>query len=337
MESPKTFLEAVQFFQNEQFCVDAVAAMRWPDGPTCPECEAASPYYLKTQKRWKCRECRIQFSVKRGTIFEDSPVSLTKWLPALWLLCNCKNGVSSYEIARDLGVTQKTAWFMLHRLREAMKSESIIKMGGDGSPVELDESWVGGAPKNRHKSKRPPKLALNSFGDVINNPAYKNETGAGTRKTPVFGMLDREARKVRARVIPHVSRAVLQNTILDNVSKGSRILTDEQGAYRNLSELEFVHEAVNHMKEYVRGDVHTNGLENFWSLLKRGLRGTYVAVEPFHLDRYVTEQVFRYNNRATKDNPLTDADRFALALSQVANKRLTYAELTGKLQRSTEF
>src|ERR1700677_3022437 len=122
MESPKTLLEAIRHFSDEQVCIDAVAAMRWPStGPVCPECDAAQPYYIKTQKRWKCRECRIQFSVKRGTIFEDSPISLTKWLPALWLLTSCKNGISSYELSRALGVTQKTAWFMLQRLRLVLK------------------------------------------------------------------------------------------------------------------------------------------------------------------------------------------------------------------------
>lgn len=338
MDSPKTLLEAIQFFQNEQVCIDAVASMRWPDGPVCPECDAIEPYYLKTQKRWKCRECRIQFSVKRGTIFEDSPISLTKWLPALWLICNCKNGVSSYEVARDLGVTQKTAWFMLQRLRLVLKTGSMHKLGGEGGPVELDESYHGGEPKNRHMGKRSPvdpKYVLNSEGIKVKNPRRRKLLcGAATEKTPVFGMLDRNTRQVRAHVIPQIRREVLMNSILDNVEKGSTIYTDGLSAYSSLPAMEFIHETVNHITEYVRGDVHTNGIENFWSLLKRTLKGTYVAVEPFHLDRYIDEQAFRYNNRATKDNPLTDADRFALALSQVANKRLTYAELTGKLERS---
>jgi hypothetical protein len=254
---------------------------------------------------------------------------------AVWMVVNCRNGVSSYEIARDVKVTQKSAWFMLHRIRMALRRGDWEKMGSDGGPVEADECWIGGAPKNKHRSKER-KFLLTEWDTVIQNPNWKPEFGSNTRKTPVFGLLDREARQVRAKVIPKVNRQVLQNEILNNVSKGSRILTDENGSYTSLPKLEFVHEAVNHMKEYVRGDVHTNGLENFWSLLKRGLRGTYIAVEPFHLDRYLDEQIFRYNNRTTKENPLDDRDRFMLAVSQIYGKRLTYAELTGKVGETTQ-
>jgi len=318
MDSPKTLLEAIQFFQDEQVCIDAVASMRWLDGPVCPECETPNPYYLKTQKRWKCRECRIQFSVKRGTIFEDSPISLTKWLPALWLLVNCKNGVSSYEVARDLGVTQKSAWFMLQRLRLVLKSGSMAKLGGNGGPVEMDETFIGGKVKNMHKSRRVKGMNYQS----------------GNGKAIVMGMLERGGR-VHARVIADRKLRNMRPVIEANVSAGSHVITDEHVNYPAIAkDNEYVHEIINHLEGYVRGHIHTNGIENFWSLLKRGLGGTYVSVEPFHLDRYVDEQVFRYNNRATKDNPLTDADRFTLALSQVAGKRLTYAELTGKLERS---
>jgi transposase-like protein len=317
MDSPTTLLEAIQYFSDEQVCIDAVSAMRWTDGPVCPECETAEPYYLATQKRWKCRECRIQFSVKRGTIFEDSPISLKKWLPALWLLCNCKNGVSSYEVARDLGVTQKTAWFMLHRLRKVLKDERTHKFGFSG-PVESDETFIGPNPKKMHKDR---KARMQAQGEG---------KGGYVGKTAVQGILDRDLRQVRAKVLPNMKRETLQNAILDNVTPFAKVYTDEAVQYDGLSE-NYIHDVVNHSQEYVRGQVHTNGIENFWSLLKRGLKGTYIAVEPFHLDRYLDEQMFRYNNRATKDNPLTDADRFALALSQVANKRLTYAELTGKL------
>jgi transposase-like protein len=157
----------------------------------------------------------------------------------------------------------------------------------------------------------------------------KPKTGEGSGKVGVFGMLDRETRQVRAQIIPNVKREVLLNAIIENIEKGSTIYSDGLKTYKSLEALEFVHDSVNHFTEYVRGEVHTNGIENFWSLLKRGLRGTYVAVEPFHLSRYIDEQVFRFNNRATKDNPLNDADRFMLAASQISGKRLTYAELTG--------
>jgi transposase-like protein len=166
---------------------------------------------------------------------------------------------------------------------------------------------------------------------MVRNPEYRSTTGRATKKTPVFGMIDRNTRQVRAHVIPEVKREILMDSILKNIEKGTTIYTDGLREYQSLKHKEFVHETVNHLNEYVRGEVHTNGIENFWSLLKRGLRGTYIAVEPFHLDRYVDEQAFRYNNRATKDNPLNDADRFMLAASQIVGKRLTYAELTGKV------
>jgi transposase-like protein len=325
METPKTLQQAIQYFSDEQTCIDAVAFMRWPQGAQCPDCWTPggelgrNPYYLKTQKRWKCRDCRRQFSVKVGTIFEESPISLQKWLPALWMLVACKNGVSSYEIHRGLGVSQKTAWFMLHRLRLALKTQAFAyKLGGkESGGVEVDETFIGGKLKNMHRDRRA-RFAAES-----------GHTGGVTGKAIVQGILDRDQRKIRASVVPNVKRDTLQTEVLNNVKYGSKIYSDDAVPYDGLKK-KYIHEVVNHAEEYVRGQVHTNGLENFWSLLKRNLRGTYVCVEPFHLERYVDEQVFRYNNRATKDNPLTDADRFLLALSQVAGKRLTFAELTGK-------
>jgi transposase-like protein len=235
------------------------------------------------------------------------------------MLVSCKNGISSYELHRALGVSQKSAWFMLHRLRLALKAQDIgTKLGGkESSGVEVDETFVGGKVKNMHRDRRA-RFAAES-----------GHTGGATGKAIVVGMLDRDERKVRAQVVPNVKRETLQNEILENVKYGSKVYTDDAVRYDKLH-WRYVHEVVNHAEEYVRGQVHTNGLENFWSLLKRNLKGTYVAVEPFHLERYVDEQVFRFNNRATKDNPLNDSDRFLLALSQVAGKRLTFAELTGK-------
>ena len=320
MDTPQTLQQAIQYFSDEQTCIDAVAMMRWPEGPTCPYCigeDAKKPYYIKTARRWKCRSCRNQFSVKKFTIFEESPIPLQKWLPAMWMLVNCKNGVSSYEIHRDLGVSQKSAWFMLQRLRLALKRKDLgFKLGGEGSTgVETDETFVGGRIQNMHRNKHT-KYMLDSSGPNFN-------------KTIVHGLLDRDLRQVRATVVPDVKRETLQNAVLKNVQYGSKVFSDEAIGYDNLHS-RFVHEVVNKTETYVRGQVHVNGMENFWSLLKRSLKGTYVAVEPFHLERYVDEQVFRYNNRATKDNPLKDSDRFLLALSQVAGKRLTFAELTGK-------
>ncbi|HTW61262.1 MAG TPA: IS1595 family transposase [Terracidiphilus sp.] len=321
---PKTLLAATRYFADPDVCIDFVAAMRWPDGVECPACLGKKVSYLSTRRIWKCmtKKCHKQFSVKTNSVFEDSPIPLDKWLTAIWLVVNCKNGVSSYEIHRGVGVTQKTAWFMLHRIRRALKSGFWRKLGGEGSgAVEVDECFIGPTPQKMHRDKR---LAM--------------QNGLHARqKTPVMGMLDRDARQVRAAVVPNVKRETLQNAILEQIEKGSTIYTDNAPVYDNLKTQEYIHEAVNHVEEYVRGNIHTQGIENFWSLLKRGLKGTYVAVEPFHLDRYLDEQVFRFNNRATKDNPLTDLDRFLLAVSQIAGKRLTYAELTGKVPGSDVF
>ncbi|HXS12772.1 MAG TPA: IS1595 family transposase [Acidobacteriaceae bacterium] len=319
---PASLLEATRYFSDPDVCVEFMAAMRWPDGPVCPHCGGTKQSYLSTRRIWKCmnKECRKQFSVKSGTVFEDSPIALDKWLTAVWLVVNCKNGISSHEIARDLNVTQKSAWFMLHRIRLALES-GIEKLGGPHSgPVEVDESFVGGNPKNWHAAKRV------KHHKEVRSERVREYQNRFTHKTAIVGMLDRESRQIRAKVVPNVKRETLQNHILATIKPNTHVYTDQAVAYNSLAD-DFVHKTVNHAMEYVRGNVHTNGLENFWSLLKRNLRGTYVAVEPFHLDRYLAEQVFRFNNRRM----MNDADRFRLAVSQISGKRLTYAELTGKV------
>jgi transposase-like protein len=328
MDAPKTLLQAIQFFSDFENCRQFMVAIRWEDGVVrCPNCNSEDVLYLENAKVYYCRakHPKQKFSLKVGTIFEDSPIPLEKWLPAYWLLANCKNGISSYELARAIGVTQKSAWFMLHRIRYSLNQHPDAKISG--GPCEIDESYHGGEPKNRHMSKRghAPKY-VREGGVSVRVAGYKSEAGRGTKKTPVFGILDRNTREVRAQVIPNIRREVLMDAILNNVEKGSKVYSDGLAAYNSLAAMEFVHETVNHVTEYVRGDVHTNGIENFWALLKRTLKGTYVAVEPFHLDQYVGEQVFRFNNRKNKD----DYDRFALAVSQATGKRLTHDELTGK-------
>ena len=288
MTVPKTLQQAIQHFSDEKNCRDFVISMRWPDEKVrCPRCGSEKVSWLEKAKLYFCpvEHEKQKFSLKVGTIFEDSPIVLEKWLPAMWLLCNAKNGISSYELHRALGVTQKTAWFMLHRIRLAMKNKSLLKLGYQGGPVEMDETFVGGKLKNMHKNKKP--------------------------KGPGFSGI-----------------AVGASAIHPGVT----LVTDEWGGYKGT---DFEHAIINHAVEYVNGQIHTQGIENFWALLKRSLGGTYIAVEPFHLDSYVDEQAFRYNNRATKDNPLTDADRFALAVSQISGRRLTYAELTGKVGETT--
>jgi transposase-like protein len=316
--TPTSLLEMIRYFSDVDVCIEFVASLRWLDGVRCPHCKSRLVGFLKTRRIWKCKDssCRKQFSVKTGTIFEESPIGLDKWLMAIWLVVNCKNGISSYEIHRDLKITQKSAWFMLHRIRLALKNGTWAKLGGTGGPVEADECFIGPKPQAMHADRRlKMKTALNGYAE----------------KAIVFGMLDRDTRQVRAKVIPNVRRETLQNQILNGIEGKSTVYTDGWPGYDGLKAQEFIHETVNHATEYVRGNVHTQGIENFWSLLRRGLRGTYVAVEPFHLDRYLDEQMFRFNNRATKDNPLNDADRFMLAVSQISGKRLTYAELTGKV------
>ena len=321
-QQPKTLQDAIVYFSNPDNALAYMVRLRWPDGVvTCPKCGRKDVVFLKNQRKWQCKSVHKnrQFSAKVGTVFEDSPIPLEKWITAVWMLSNCKNGVSSYEIGRTLGVTQKTAWFMMHRIRLGMRDHHFgSKLGGnEGGPVEVDETFVGGKAKNMHKGRRLELVKVRA-GISDNTDAYPG-------KTAVQGFLDREARKVRATVVPNVKRETLQDGILKNVKYGSRLYSDAAVAYDGMN-WKYVHEVVNKLEGYVRGQVHTNGLENFWSLLKRGLHGTYVAVEPFHLFRYVDEQVFRYNNR--KD--MNDAERFELALSQIVGKRLTYAELTGK-------
>jgi transposase-like protein len=313
---PKTLQAAIQHFSDEQVCIDTVAAMRWPEGVTCPACGHKEHYYLKTQKRWKCKDCNRQFTVKLGTIFEDSPIPLNKWLVALWMLVNCRNGVSSYEVHRAIGITQKSAWFVLHRLRLALQGSGIVKLGGPDSTVEVDETLIGGKARNMHAKERRRKGV--------------KDLGA---KAMVMGAIQRGG-KVYAQVVADRKKDTIKDVIFPVIEQGTELHTDEFPAYIYAArDAAFEHKVINHLEKYVDGNVHTNGIENFWSLLKRGLGGTYVAVEPFHLFRYVDEQAFRFNNRKDANgNKLEDSDRFALALSHVAGKRLTFADVTGKTQ-----
>jgi hypothetical protein len=323
---PKTLQAAIQYFTDADNCLNYLKARRWPNGVVCPNCQRTDAAFVPSRRLWQCktRHPKSQFSLKTGTILEDSPLGLEKWLPVMWMVANCKNGVSSWEIHRALGVTQKTAWFMLHRIRLGMKEDygygPMTKIGGAENEVEVDETFVGGNKKNMHPAKKV---------------RYEAKGGA-SGKTIVQGILDRTARQVRAKVMPNVKRETLQAEILRQVKYGTKVYTDDAVAYMGGVNWKYVHEVVNKTQTYVRGQVHVNGMENFWSLLKRGLNGTYVAVEPFHLERYVDEQVFRYNNRGTKDNPLNDGDRMSRLCSQIIGKRLTYAELTAKEAKKPE-
>src|SRR2546430_3514470 len=320
MKAPNTLQDAIQFFADFENCRLFMIAVRWPDGKVrCPYCDSEKVTYLDKSRLYRCYcdHPKQKFSLKVGTVFEDSPIPVEKWLPAVWLMVNCKNGISSYELHRALGVTQKSAWFMLHRIRLAIQSNSFVKVGGpDSAPIEVDETFIGGKARNMHRSKRE-RLSRNGGMQ------------GGSGKAVVMGMLERGG-QVRTQVIPDRKHNITEKIVRELVETGTEVHTDEFQGYYNLKD-GYEHKVINHLEGYVRENVHTNGIENFWSLLKRGLSGTYVSVEPFHLFRYVDEQAFRYNNRAIKDNPLTDADRFSLALSQIAGKRLTYKEVTGKV------
>jgi transposase-like protein len=266
---------------------------------------------------WQCktRHAKAQFSVKLGTIFEDSPLGLEKWLPAMWMIASDKNGISSWELHRALGVTQKTAWFMLHRIRLAMQDEySGGKLSGH---IEVDETFIGAKSRNMHAVDRKRKL-----------PGAGGQVG----KAAVFGVLERSdsGGKVRTAVLPNVKKHHVQGEIKKHVEAGSHVYSDALLSYWGLNE-SYVHGVIDHATKYVDGQIHTNGLENYWSLLKRAIKGTYVSVEPFHLFRYLDEQAFRYNNR----KPMNDSERFSYLVRKAVGKRLTYAELTGKTEERT--
>lgn len=317
MTKPKTLQQAIIFFANAKNSLDYMVKLRWPNGVVCPTCGRTDARFLANQGKWQCKSvhAKRQFSAKVGTIFEDSPISLDKWLTAVWMISNCKNGVSSYEVARAIGVTQKSAWFMMHRIRLAMQNNSLAKIGGEGSEVEADETYVGGKAINMHLSTRQRRIS---------------STGP-KGKQPVWGALERGG-EVRAEVIPTTRKLDVQPQVRKHIAEGSDLFTDSVFAYHGLEE-EYKHQMIDHAVAYVNGKVHTNGMENFWSLFKRGLKGTYVSVEPFHLFRYLDEQAFRYNNRK---QPMNDSGRFEFVLSHVLGKRLTYAELTGKVGTTDE-
>jgi transposase-like protein len=313
---PETLQEAIGYFSNPDKAFELMVSKRWPNGVYRPRCESKEVRFMATRRVWNCNGCRKQFSVKVGTNFEDSPIDLGKWLSAFWLITNAKNGISSCELHRTLGVTQKTAWLMLHRIRLAIQNGSIVKIGGQ---VEVDETYIGGRARMRNAKQKAKRREA--------NPAMKGGWGM----TPVQGLLERSTAKKASRVILKVvettRKGELQGHVRNYVLKGAEVHTDQLLSYEGLAD-EYTHNVINHAECYVKGHVHTNGLENFWSLLKRAIKGTYVSVEPFHLFRYLDEQAFRFNER--KD---CDAGRFLKAVGGVVGKRLTYSKLIAENER----
>lgn len=310
MSEPTTLLAAIRHFADEDVCLDFMAKLRWPNGVVvCPNCGSKDVTFIESRRVWNCKSshAKRQFSIKVGTIFEDSPIALSKWLPAVWLIASAKNGISSYELMRAVGVTQKSAWFMLHRIRLAMQSPDGLMAGR----VEVDETFIGGKARFMHRAERARKI--------------KGTGGMG--KTAVLGLLERHGpdghSTVRAQVVPTRRRSTLAPVVRQNVEAGAEVFTDALKSYSDLRS-DYVHHVIDHAEEYVRGQIHTNGIENFWSLLKRSIKGTYVSVEPFHLHRYLDEQAFRFNTR--KD---ADSSRMATVVGRVTGRRLTYNALTG--------
>lgn len=302
---PATLLEVVRYFADLDHCHKYMVSIKWPDGKiACQRCKSDRIGEIATRHMLRCKDCRAQFSHKVGTIFESSPLGLDKWFPCVWLVANCKNGISSHEVGRALGVTQKSAWFMLHRIREAMRTGSFRKLDG---PVETDETFIGGEARNMHKAKRERKIrGRGAVGKAI-----------------VQGILQRHG-EVRARVAATTEASELQPEIRRNVEPGATLYTDSHLSYQGLDQ-QYIHQTIDHATKYVEGQVHTNGIENFWALLKRMLKGTYVAVASFHLGRYLDEEVFRFNSRHGND-----ASRFHAVMSSIIGRRLTYRVLTAQ-------
>jgi transposase-like protein len=312
MSDHATLRDAIIYFADFEHCRQFMVELRWSDGKVkCPTCGAEKVTYLAKRRVWKCYADHTSptFSLKTGTIFEDSPIALEKWLPAVWMLLNCKNGISSWELHRALGVTQKSAWFMLHRIRLAAQNKTFNKLAGE---VEVDETFIGGRARNMHAAERAEKI-----------------TGRGPDGKAIVAAALERGGTVRAKVCSTRRKPELQALVRENVEVGSELFSDALKSYDGLNDFE--HQVIDHAEAYVKGNVHTNGLENFWSLLKRSLHGTYIAVEPFHLFRYVDEQAFRYNNR-----DMTDIQRFVFVMRHIVGRRLTYTELTGKVKGSHE-
>jgi len=308
---PKTLQEAILYFSDPTNCREYLVARRWPDGVVCPRCQSKNVLFLEKYNRWHCREKHDapQFTLKTGTVMEESPIGLDKWLMVMWQIVNSKNGISSCEVAKAIGVTQKSAWFMDHRIRFALGMDAGEKMSGH---VEADETFIGGKARNMHASKRARRI-----------------TGTGGKdKVPVMGILERgkdgKSSKVVTTVISNRKKSAIQSEVRKHVEAGSALYSDALQSYNGL-EREYAHQVIDHAVQYVDGNVHTNSLENFWSLLKRSISGTYVSVEPFHLFRYLDEQAYRFNQRH-----LTDAERFDIAVKGIVGKRLTFDQLTGK-------
>lgn len=312
----KSVIELLDYFKDEQTCISFYEQIRWGNGTYCPHCGSTKKPY-RTNKGFKCSEkaCYKKFTVKVGTIFEQSHIPLRTWFAAIYLITAHKKGISSLQLGRDLNITQKTAWFLLHRVREMLKAERPQMLANN---VEVDETYVGGKEKNRHANKKKLPQGVNS---TISERRKLTNGRSLADKAVVLGLVERNG-KVIAYRIPDAKAESIIPLIDKHVVKGSTMLTDEYYAYGRLEELGYQHKSIQHnLKIYVQGEIHTNTIENFWSVLKRGLYGIYHYTSKKHLNRYLDEFCARYNSRQ-----ITEAERFENFLHQ-SEHRLSWKEL----------
>jgi transposase-like protein len=310
----RTISDIAIYFQEQKTCIEYLTQLRWQGKPKCAFCGHEHVYQLKGKYvRFKCAKCRKHFSALKGSIFENSTVPLYKWFMAIFIMTTHRKGISSVQVSRDIGVTQKTAWFMMQRVRNAFKMQSFSydKIGGHGKITEVDEAYLGGKPGNMHAAKRTAKRLMEE------------------KKIAVAGAVERGG-EVRLQVIERTSYKNIVPFLVRNIHLGTSLMTDDHIAYNNVSR-KFEHQTIKHMlKEYVRGEVHTNTIENFWSLLKRGIYGTYHGISPYHAQNYLEEFAFRFNSRN-----ITEAQRFDKMVS-LSNHRITYKTLISHGQNKTK-